>query len=738
GGLTEEVVVEQDEGAQPLADRFSQTMSMEEIAQLPDDRDDMEALLRELAGFHAELRVNGFRRDALPDKSQIQSIRIRSDPFAPDVHRAGQPRVEVTTTPGANGWEHDVDLGLRDQSLDARNPFARERGVGQTRRLLWSASGPVVKGRSSLALSAGRTSAFNVEPIVAVPPGGQSSDNVTRDTLRTDMEVRLEHALTPSHALHAEYQWRSGQESNLGVGQLNLPERAYTNETLEHTLRLSTTGESGRDLVNQFRLAYSWGGVNARSLRDAVTINVHNAFVSGGAQRGGGSRRALLEIADDLEVALSRQHNLRLGFEGTIGRARIDEWQNILGTYTFPSLAEYQAGQPVQFTRRIGDPPMQYSRYELGWYIYNEITLPREFRLGIGLRHELQSQVDDWANFGPRASLAWTPGGQGGKTTLRGAFGVSYDWYGPDIHEQTLRFDGLRERDLVVSMPGWPDPLANGARPVIPVVNRIQAAGDLVLPTTRRISVGVEHTLTTALQLQVNAFGDTTCNRFRGLNVNLPVGGHPPYPELGWITEVQSIGRETDRGVELSLRLRPQELTLSGLVRYRYAETMNDADGPLSLPADNDNPAADWGPSANDIRHRIFGDVTLRLPYGFGAAVTETVRSSAPYTITTGFDENGDAVANDRPHSVGRNSERGSWQRNTDLRLRWRSDESFAASGGGTKAGRRGLELYVDVQNVFNTTNFTSYSGVMASPYFGHPTAAASGRRMELGTRVFF
>lgn len=737
-GVTEDVVVEQDEDTRPLAERFSQTMSEEEIAQLPDDRDDMEALLRELAGFDAELRVNGFRRDELPHKSQIQAIRIRSDPFAPDVHRAGRPRVDITTKPGARTWKHDVDVGLRDQSLDARNPFARERGVGQTRRLLWSASGPLAKDRTSMVLSAGRTSAFDVQPIAAISLGGQSSDEVNQDTLGTDVELRLEHALTSSHTLHAEYQWRSGQQRNLGVGQLNLPERAYTNATLENALRLSATGPIGEKGFNQFRFAYSRAHVDLRSLSDAVTINVRNAFVSGGAQRGGGSRSGRLEIADDLEIALNRQHNLRLGFEGTIGRSRIDQWENTLGTFTFANLAAYEVGQPLQFTQRIEDPPIEYARYELGWYIYDEITLPKNLRLGLGLRHELQSQVDDWANFGPRASVAWTPGGKRGKTTLRGAFGVSYDWYGANIYEQTLRVDGLRQRDRIVSMPGWPDPFANGAEPVIPAANRIQAADELVLPTTRRISVGVEHALTSAVQIQVNAFGDTTSDRFRSLNVNLPVDGQRAHPELGRITELQSIGRETDRGLELSLRLRPPQPTMSGLVRYRYAQRMNDADGPFSLPADNADPAADWGPAADDIRHRLFGDVTLRLPYGFGAAVTETINSSAPYTITTGSDDNGDTFVNDRPEGVGRNSEWGSWQRNTDLRLRWRSDDPARSRRGGTGAARRGVELYVDVKNLFNSTNFTGYNGVMASSHFGLPTAAASGRRVELGTRVFF
>ena len=43
--------------------------------------------------------------------------------------------------------------------------------------------------------------------------------------------------------------------------------------------------------------------------------------------------------------------------------------------------------------------------------------------------------------------------------------------------------------------------------------------------------------------------------------------------------------------------------------------------------------------------------------------------SARPYNVTTGFDDNGDAVFNDRPAGVSRNSERSAAQVTADLRL---------------------------------------------------------------------
>ncbi|MGH9159975.1 MAG: carboxypeptidase regulatory-like domain-containing protein, partial [Vicinamibacteraceae bacterium] len=443
--FTEEVVVDQDDADRRLTDSFTETMSEEEIDQLPDDPEELATLLRELAGPDAELRVNGFEDGELPPKSQIQAIRVRSDPFSPDVHGAGRPRVEIITKPGSSAWENRVDFGFRDQSMDARNYFAPERGVGQTRRWRWSVSGPLIKNKMSIALDVRRTTASDAQTIVAIRRDGTPNDIVNQEFGRLDVGLRLEHGLTDSHTLRFEYQRRGGDQNNLGVGQFDLPERAYTSEDFGNILRVSEMGTFGKTAFNEFRVEYSWDGEDVRSSSDAVTIDVQNAFTSGGAQRGGGARQRELEIENDLELAVSDRYKMRVGFEGEVGWSRTDEWENRNGTFEFASLADYDAGRPLQFRQRLGNPLIDYSRYELGWYFHNEIRLRENLEIGLGLRHEFQSHLDDWNNVGPRASLAWTPGGDEGKTTISGGFGISYEWYDTSIYEETLRVDGVQQ-----------------------------------------------------------------------------------------------------------------------------------------------------------------------------------------------------------------------------------------------------------------------------------------------------
>ena len=100
----------------------------------------------------------------------------------------------------------------------------------------------------------------------------------------------------------------------------------------------------------------------------------------------------------------------------------------------------------------------------------------------------------------------------------------------------------------------------------------------------------------------------------------------------------------------------------------------NEADSPFSLPSNNFNLRADRGPSATDFRHLISGFISKRLPRGFAISTIFQATSALPYNITTGFDDNGDTVINDRPMGVGRNSARGAARWEIGSRFSWGKD----------------------------------------------------------------
>ena len=195
-------------------------------------------------------------------------------------------------------------------------------------------------------------------------------------------------------------------------------------------------------------------------------------------------------------------------------------------------------------------------------------------------------------------------------------------------------------------------------------------------------------------------------------------------------------------------------------VNYLLMKNTNEADSAFSLPSDNFNLRADRGPAANDLRHLISGFISKRLPRGFGISTIFQATSALPYNITTGFDNNGDTVINDRPLGLSRNSARGASRWEIGSRLSWGKDfgaEQQSTGGpqvrmirggggdgaappsigmGATKKYR--LEFYAQAFNLLNHANLGSFSGIQPSPFFGQATSAQSPRRMELGLRFNF
>ena len=73
------------------------------------------------------------------------------------------------------------------------------------------------------------------------------------------------------------------------------------------------------------------------------------------------------------------------------------------------------------------------------------------------------------------------------------------------------------------------------------------------------------------------------------------------------------------------------------------------------------------GTGVSDTRHRMRGSVSTQALRNLSASVNWDANSGGPYTITTGTDDNGDSIFNDRPVMGTRNNARLPW-RSTSLR----------------------------------------------------------------------
>jgi hypothetical protein len=145
------------------------------------------------------------------------------------------------------------------------------------------------------------------------------------------------------------------------------------------------------------------------------------------------------------------------------------------------------------------------------------------------------------------------------------------------------------------------------------------------------------------------------------------------------------------------------------------------------------------------------------LPHAVNLSVQFNAASGQPYNVTTGFDNNGDGVFNDRPvfstassstaystkfgllsptgagTPISRNAGTLPWNIHLDTNL----SHTFALPHKPNADGRT-LAVNVRSTNVLNHNNVLAVGGVLGSPLFGQAYQSDPGRRIEAGLRWNF
>ncbi len=792
------VTVERDR-QQAASDRgvtFGTVMTREQIDALSDDPEELRRQLVDIAGPDATILIDSFEGRELPPKAMIKSIRITRDQFAPEVHSAGQIRIEILTQPGIGPVRGSVRMGFYDGATDGRNPLVRQRGPAQSWMYGVGLNGTLISERASFHLNFNGQDSYSTPVQYAATTGGQLAGNIP---LRSPADNSfysggLDYAMTRDQVLRVNFNGSTFNRTNVGVGAFDLIERAYSSEDSSFGLYMQQNGPIGRRFVLNTRLSIFGSDSVAASSIEAPTIVVNDAFTSGGAQRRGGTHGRNYWFNSDLDYVRGI-HSLRTGAEVQYSRFRADSDSNYLGTYVFESLDALEAGRPRSYSRRLGDPNVRYTNVQAALYIQDDIKIRKSLTVTGGVRYEAQSHVDDRLNFAPRAGITWAPF-KSGKTTLRGSWGMFYDWLSTGVYSQTLQVDGFRQRELNIVNPAFPDPGALGATPP---TNRYLPADDLTMAYSQRLSAGLAQRLSRRIDSNVLYSYGYRYALLAGRNLNAPVNGVRPDPEFANVVLASPDGRGRQHSVNASLNvnlaplpaggapgpggsgpmLMPggpmmimmgpgggpaassgprfswrRGLTLSGF--YNLGRNYDNTDGAFAIPA-SVNLDDEWGPAMFDRRHNGHVAITsgalrnLSARLGFGGT------SAAPLTIRTGFDDNGDLVFNDRPAGVPRNSVRtlGSWNSSTNFGYSFTLGKKQITSGGGVQimgspAGltvnptaaqtmpRYRLNVAVNVQNLLNRPAYSGFSGIETSPFFLQPTSASGVRRVTFSTNVSF
>jgi uncharacterized membrane protein YgcG len=677
------VTTEAPVSTEPESEASAVVIRGADLDALPDDPEDLTDALQALAGPSAgpegegEIYIDGFSGGRLPPKESIREIRINRNPFSAEYERLGYGRIEIFTKPGTDTIRGQAFFNFSDESLNARNPFALSRAPYQSRRYGGNLSGPIIKGKASFFFDFQRSETDENEVINAVILDSSLNEVAFNQTLltparRTTFSPRLDWQLNPTNTLIARYTYERTGRENQGVGDFNLPERAFDTAGTQHTIQLTETAVINQRIINETRFQFERNRTRREGGLFAPTIIVQEAFTSGGAQ-------VLLSTNDTDRFELQNFTSWAMGAHSLKAGARLRHirltdvsQQNFAGTFTFTSLDQYRqtlqgvaGARPTQFTLSAGNPQAKVSRSDFSPFVQDDWRIRPNLTISAGLRYDLQTDIGSGLNFAPRLAFAWSPGGGGRaqqqQTVIRGGFGIFYNTLNENLLLQSERFNGINQQQFLVTsttpgglaildlFPDVPSIATLEAFAVPQIVRRL--APDLKTPYTLQTSLSVERQLFRRTTLSVNFVNARTLHVLRSRNINAPLPGTllRPLPGQGNIFQYESSGRFNQQQLIVNLNNRlSQRFSLS--VNYVFNRAHSDTDGANTFPVNQYDLSGEYGRSSQDIRHRfsVFGTIT-GLPWGIRLNPIVTANSGRPFNITVGRDLNGDTLFNDRP-----------------------------------------------------------------------------------------
>ncbi len=768
--LTEEITVGRDAQttASDRAGTFGTALTREQVDALSDDPEEMQRQLQDLAGPGAAIRVDSFEGQQLPPKAQIKAIHVTRDMFAAENHMAGGMFIDIITQPGIGPLRANARVGFYDSSMDGRNALTQQTGSAQSRNFSGYLGGSLIKNKSSFSLYFYGADSYRTPDLNVATLSGTHAQNLNLRMPENSLSFSglFDYAITKDQTLRLSVSRNGASSGNQGVGGYDLIERAYSTDRNNVYMRIQEAGPLGRRFFTNTRFSLNWSDSSSRSTLEAPTIIVNDAFTSGGAQRAGGRYTRTFTLQSDLDYVRGI-HSLRGGVQFDGGSYRTDDSANYLGTYTFDSLAAYQAGLPWIYTRRLGDPNIEYWNLQAGVYVQDDIRVKKGLTLSPGLRVEVQTHLQNYNNVSPRFGVTWAPF-KNGKTTLRGSWGIFHDWLNFGTYEQTLRVDGFHQQELILANPSYPDP---GTAGVIPPTNRYLLGNDLQMARYMRLSAGVDQQITKALRIGAVYSNSRANGLLIGQNLNAPVNGLRPNPAFVNIIETSSAAESRSQSVMVNVNLNfapgptgpattgPRFAWKRGLMLmgyYNLAKSENNTDGPFTVPASG-NLATEWGPSSGDVRHRASMYLYTGALKNLTAYISAWGTSASPFTIRTGDDDNHDLMFNDRPAGVGRNTARAAAQWGTYANVTYSigigkrtvpmgPGISITSSGGALSVGtytqpdapRYRIMLSTYLENLTNHANYTGYIGNMKSPFFLQPTSVDGVRRVTFSLGFSF
>jgi len=804
------VEVSDDEGGASLdADHGigTHTLTQKDVAQLADDPDDFQRQLQILAAANggapgaARITVDGFQNSsALPPKASIARIVTAPDLFSAeyDTPPYAGGRVEIYTKPGASAYHGALFVTDSEGVFNANDPFSTVATPASRRRYGFELGGPLTKKSSDffVALEKRDINEFNVVNAITL----DANDNLAafHQTVGAPQRLwiasaRADWQAAKSDVVTASFAANTNNLSNQGIGGLVLPSAGYGSTVSEYDLRVTNTQTISMNLLHETHAGLTWKDTLQSPLSNAPGLNVAGFFLGGGsAAQQLNDRERNLEVDEDF-LCTHKKQTWKMGaqslgifihetdpndFNGSFtfggGTApALDANNNPTGATTeISGLEQYRrallnlpGGTPTSFAVTSGTALVPYTEWQLALYAEDTVKLNRRFLLSGGLRYALQTSPSSFANFAPRAGLAWALD-KHSKTVVHLHAGLFSSVVPEALTTQAYRLNGTRQTEQQIYSPSFTSPLTpTGSSVDIPTVQT--PLRNLAQVPSFQSGLGIEHDFPHHWHAQANFYSGESWNNVRSRNINAPMLSDATPPTLAGalaaprpiapnenLLDFESTGHLSGRVVFLGLDQHSYKrfAFFLGYLNFNFRTDAANNGGFAQSAYSN---KGEVGPPDWQARQRLFFFGNYNLPEKISLSAQMDAQTGAPYNLTTGTDNNGDGVFNDRPSYatapgpgvyatrfglLSTSTANGDVPRNlgtmpTLVHLDTNLSRAFKLGKSDTA---RTLTLNARAANLLNHTNVRAVSTVVSSPNFSQPVAAESARRIEFGARFAF
>ena len=671
---TQQVTVsDQGVGVDTAADNNASSLVIKgkDLDALSDDPDELQSELSALAGPSAgpnggQIYIDGFTGGQLPPKSSIREIRINQNPFSAQYDKLGYGRIEILTKPGTDKFHGSFMMNGNDSAFNSLNPFVTSEPSYYSTFMMGNAGGALNKAGSWFGSIFRRDNQSNSIINAEVLDSGGNPYNYTAAVAnpqsRLDVSPRFDFQLGTNNTLTVRYMFDRQKETNSGVSQFALQSQAYTVANQEHTLQLSDTQIINDHVVNETRFQYIRDRDNQTAQSSDPTITVQGAFTGGGSNMG-----VIRDNQDRIEfqnstIVSKGTHSVNFGARLRFTRDASYSISGFNGQYIYSSLAAYKAQAPSEYDVTTGTGSAHFNYFDAGVFYQDDFKVRQNLTFSYGVRYESQNGIGDHADWAPRLSFAWAPGGHGptqAKTVIRGGYGWFFDRFAENNLLQAIRNNGINQQQYVIKNPSFyqdapsPSQLASSssAAPTI-----YEVAPNLKAAVNMQAAMGVEHQFGKVATVAATYINSRGVHQYLSDNINaylpgtydLTSGtGTRPNGVNENIYQFQSGGVYNQNQVMLNYTVRAKRVSLFGFYMMNFANA--DTSGATYFPSKQTDPGADYGRANFDVRNRFLLGGNLQGPYGVSLSPMLVTNSGQPFNITVGQDLNGDNQFNDRP-----------------------------------------------------------------------------------------